>query len=75
MLELSLLGPVPDATSPALKHIQDTCNVCITFKPRPQTYYVTVVVRGSVDNSKGVKEALAALVEKLAGNGAVVSVG
>ena len=63
-----LLQPLPDPQSPTLQHIQNTYNVSVSFKQRPRSYATTVIIRGSVNNAKEVKEATAILVEQLTGN-------
>ena len=66
MFELPILQPIPDVSgSPAIQQIQQTHNVTVTFKQRPNVYVTTVVVRGSVNNAKSVKEATMLLIEHL----------
>ncbi|XP_041364910.1 protein bicaudal C homolog 1-B-like [Gigantopelta aegis] len=64
-----LLQPIPDSSSPAVLSLQQLYNVTITFKQRPRMYVTTVIVRGSVNNAKAVKEATAKLMEQMTGNG------
>ena len=71
MFELPITGvlqPVPDSSSPIVQQISNTYGVAVSFKQRPRVYVTTVVVRGSVDNAKAVKEATALLIENLTGN-------
>ena len=71
MFELPITGvlqPVPDSSSPIVQQISNTYSVAVSFKQRPRVYVTTVVVRGSVDNAKAVKEATALLIENLTGN-------
>ena len=66
MFELPILQPIPDvSSSPSIQQIQQTHNVTVTFKQRPNVYVTTVVVRGSVNNAKSVKEATVLLIEHL----------
>ncbi len=71
MFELPITGvlqPIPDSSSPIVQQIQNAYGVTVSFKQRPRVYITTVIVRGSVDNSKAVKEATARLIESLTGN-------
>ena len=63
-----LLQPIPDVASPIIQQIQHTYSVNITFKQRPRIFVTTVIVRGSVNNAKSVKEATILLIEHLTGN-------
>ena len=69
-----LLQPLPDSSSPLVQQIQNTFNVSVTFKQRPRVYVVTVIVRGSVNNAKAVKEATVLLIEQLTGTLANIGV-
>lgn len=72
MFELPILQALPDvSSSPAIQQIQQSHNVNVTFKQRPNVYVTTVIVRGSVNNAKSVKEATMMLIEHLTGNIAV----
>ena len=71
MFELPVTGilqPLPDASSPPIKSIQDTYGVTVTFKQRARVYMTTVIVRGTVNKAKAVKEATMRLIEHLTGN-------
>ncbi len=71
MFELPMTGvlqPVPDSSSPVVQQISNTYGVSVSFKQRPRVYVTTVIIRGSVDNAKAVKEATAVLIENLTGN-------
>ena len=71
MFELPITGvlqPIPDSSSPIVQQIQNAFGVTVSFKQRPRVYITTVIVRGSVDNAKAVKEATARLIESLTGN-------
>ena len=70
MFELPVTGvlqPIPDASSPHIRSIEDTYGVSVTFKQRARTYMTTVVVRGTVCKAKSVKEATRLLVEQMTG--------
>ncbi|XP_067673320.1 protein bicaudal C homolog 1-B-like [Haliotis asinina] len=70
MFELPVSGmlhPLPDASSPAIQSLQQTYNVQVSLKQRPRMYVTTVIVRGSVNNAKAVKDATAKLMEQLTG--------
>ncbi|KAK6171391.1 hypothetical protein SNE40_019590 [Patella caerulea] len=69
MFELPMT--IPETTTPAIQQIQNTYNVTISIKQRPRMYVTTVIVRGSVNNTKAVKEATCRLGEQLTGNGAL----
>ena len=66
-----VLQPIPDASSPAIRTVQDTYGVTVTFKQRARTYMTTVVVRGTVCKAKAVKEATRVLIEQMTGKHSV----
>ena len=63
-----VLQPLPDVNSPPIKAIQETYGVSVTFKQRARVYMTTVIVRGTVNKAKAVKEATLRLIEQLTGN-------
>ena len=69
MFELQMSGlQLPDSSSPAVQQIQSQYGVTITFKQRPRVYVTMVIIRGSVNNAKAVKEATLHMVEQLTGS-------
>ncbi|KAK3602401.1 hypothetical protein CHS0354_030122 [Potamilus streckersoni] len=69
MFELPLTGqPLPDVSSPLIQQLQQQHNITINFRQRPRIYTSTVIVRGSVYNAKGVKEATSQLMDTLIGS-------
>ncbi|XP_014669291.1 PREDICTED: protein bicaudal C homolog 1-B-like [Priapulus caudatus] len=70
-----VLQPALDPSSPTVRHIQQTYDIQVSFKPRVGVYTTLVMVRGSVNNSQNVKDGTAALLEHLTGrNGPTVPV-
>jgi len=57
-----------DPNSPVLARVQQQYNVTVAFKQRPRAYTATVVVRGTVNSAKSVKEATILLMEHFTGN-------
>ena len=62
-----LLQTLPDTSSPVIQQLQQMYNVTITFKQRPRMPVTTVIIRGSVVNTKSVKEATGKLMETFTG--------
>lgn len=57
-----------DVNSPIIARIQQQYGVTVAFKQRPRAVTTTVVVRGTVTNSKPLKEATVLLMEHLTGS-------
>lgn len=77
LLPLSLTFEVPvasliqlqsDLNSPVISRLQQQYGVTVAFKQRPRSVTTTVVVRGTVTNSKPLKEATVLLMEHLTGS-------
>jgi hypothetical protein len=72
-------GSLPDPASPALKHIQDAYNVTISLKQGASgaargaggRLVASLVVRGTVDNAAGVKQATGAVLHSVLAAGRV----
>ncbi|XP_074647664.1 protein bicaudal C homolog 1-B-like isoform X2 [Tubulanus polymorphus] len=70
MFELPIAGMLqclPDANSPTIQQIQQLHNVSVIFKQRPRVLVTSVLIRGTVNNAKSVKEATAMMMDHLTG--------
>lgn len=70
MFEVPMAGPNQvniDTNSAVIQNIQHHYGVSISIKPHHQTYTRTVIIRGSVYNSKSVKKAASMVFELLTG--------
>lgn len=60
--------PIPDLNSPMIQHLVQVYGISIQFKQRAKVYSTSCTVRGSADNTDGLKTGIQSLMNHTAGN-------
>lgn len=59
--------PIPDLNSPMIQHLVQVYGISIQFKQRAKVYSTSCTVRGSADNTDGLKTGMQSLMNHIAG--------